>query len=202
MIQEKDGKSPFFEERRHTVAKLLDMTKNVKGNVVECGVMEGYTTIIMGKKLKDMCPEKTLYGIDYFDTLPYDDNDFPFKRSGVIKKKFIYNKFKYQPAIDIVQERIDTEHLDNIKLIKGLVEYVLPTMKDQKFSFVNVDVNSYKATKFCLEFFKDKMNKGGIIFLDDYNQVAWQGATLAANEVLGKNKIVQLKHVQAYWVRN
>ena len=47
-----EGKSPFYEERRHTVAKLLDMTKNVKGDAVECGVLEGYTTIIMGKKLK------------------------------------------------------------------------------------------------------------------------------------------------------
>ena len=106
------------------------------------------------------------------------------------------------PAIDVVQERIDNEKLDNVKLIKGLVEDVLPTMKDQKFSFVNVDVNSYYATKFCLEFFKDRMEKGGIIFLDDYNQVAWQGATLAADEILDKDKVIPLKHVQAYWVKN
>lgn len=178
------------------------MTKNVKGDVVECGVFEGYTTIIMGKKLKDMDPDKILYGIDYFEKIPYDDNDFPFERESIIPKKFTDNKFNYQMEIALVQERINNEKLDNVKLIKGLVEDVLPTMKEQKFSFVNIDVNSYKATKFCVEFFKDRMETGGIIFLDDYNQVSWQGATVAADDVLGKDKIIPLKYVQAYWIKN
>lgn len=178
LILNKNAKSEFYEQRRHTVAELLELTEDVEGDTAECGVAEGFTTIIMTKKLKDMNQSKKLYAIDYFDQLPYDDNDYPFKRKGLIKKKFTYNKLWIGSTFEEVQQRFENEKLDNIILLKSLVEDVLPTLSDKKFSFVNVDVNSYKTTKLCLEFFKDRISKNGIIFLDDYNQVGWQGATL------------------------
>lgn len=197
----KDEKVPFFQKRVEFVAELVEKAVRYDGSLAECGVFRGVTTAAIGRKLKELKSDKTLYGIDYFDVFPYDDNDFPFEQEKIIRKKFTQNKGEKIPSIQEIQAKMDSQNLDNVKLIKGLVEDVLPTLPDQKFCFVNVDVDSYRATKFCLEYFKPKMSEGGIIFLDDYNEPGWPGATKAADEILGKKDIRPLRHVQAYWTK-
>jgi len=200
LILDKNNKATFFEERRHVVSSLMEKTLHLDGDVIECGVFEGDTTMVMAEKLKELGSNKIIFGVDAFDAFPFDDNDYPFEQQGVIKKKFSKAKGIQIPSIEEVQKKLDEKKLGNIILKKGLVENVLPTLRDKKFCFAIVDVNSYLATKQCIEFLKDRITKGGIMFLDDYNQVGWPGATKAANEILGKQSIITLEHVQAYWI--
>jgi len=133
---------------------------------------------------------------------PFDDNDRPFEKRKFLQKK--YAKVSGTPwySMQEVQKNIDKHNLDNVKLVKGLVEDVLPSFSTKKFSFAMVDIDSYIATKQCLDFFKPRMSKGGIIFLDDYNNPSWAGAKKAADEVLGKDKIIPLEFEQAYFINN
>ncbi len=193
-------KVPFFKKRVEFVTSLVEKTIDLDGPLVECGVFRGVTLMAIAKKLKELGSDKIIYGIDAFDSFPYDDNDFPFEQQKTLKKKFTKNKGAQIPTINEIQNKLDEQKLDNVKLIKGLVEDILPTLNEKHFSFVNIDVDSYKATKFCTEFFKEKMSKNGVIFLDDYNEPGWPGATQAANEVLDKSSIITLSHVQAYWI--
>jgi len=41
-------------------------------------------------------------------------------------------------------------------------------IKNERFSFVHLDVDLYESTKNCLEFFFPRMNQGGIILSHDY----------------------------------
>ena len=52
---------------------------------------------------------------------------------------------------------------------KGLFQDTCGQVKDIKFSLVHLDVDLYKSTKDCLEFFYSRMEKGGIIFSHDYS---------------------------------
>ena len=52
-----------------------------------------------------------------------------------------------------------------------------------------------------VEFLKDRMISGGIIYFDDYNSEHWPGATQAIDEMLGKNSLIKLEGYQAYWIK-
>jgi len=160
-ILDKDKKATFFEERRYVTASLMEKTLHLEGDIIECGVAQGYTTAIMAEKLKEKGIKKTIYGVDAFDAFPFDDNDFPFEQDKLIKKKFTKAKNTHVPSMEEVQKMLDERKLDNVKLIKGLVGDVLPTMKDKKFCFASVDVDSYLATKQCIEFLKERITGGG-----------------------------------------
>lgn len=43
------------------------------------------------------------------------------------------------------------------------------------FCFVNIDVDLYQPTKDALEFFIQKLSKGGYIFIHDYNNYGYRG---------------------------
>ena len=54
----------------------------------------------------------------------------------------------------------------------------------------------YKPTKFILEKLVNKIVKGGIILIDDYNSV--YGATKAVDEFLKKNRNLKIKKLTNY----
>ena len=61
----------------------------------------------------------------------------------------------------------------NIKLIQGDIVKTLPNFlkkNNQKFFFINIDVDLYEVTFFILEIIWNKVSKGGIIWLDDYRE--------------------------------
>jgi O-methyltransferase len=59
----------------------------------------------------------------------------------------------------------------NIYFYKGLFPFSAEPVKNNKFSFVHLDVDLYEATLASLKFFYQRMNKGGIIISHDYIEV-------------------------------
>ncbi len=55
--------------------------------------------------------------------------------------------------------------------------------ENSTFSLVHIDVDIYPSVIDCLNFFIPRMDKGGIIVLDDYNAPSCPGAKLAADQV-------------------
>ena len=59
------------------------------------------------------------------------------------------------------------------------MEYREKEIKNEKFSFVHIDVDLYEPTMKSLEFFFPRLVKGGIIVCDDYNSNIFNGAKKA-----------------------
>lgn len=59
----------------------------------------------------------------------------------------------------------------------------------KQWRFVRIDMDHYLPTKFACEFFKERMEPGGIIEFDDYHHVECPGATKAIDEVFGRENI-------------
>jgi O-methyltransferase len=52
---------------------------------------------------------------------------------------------------------------------KGIFPTTAKPVKGKTFSFVHLDVDTYKSTSSCLEFFYTRMSTGGIILSHDYS---------------------------------
>lgn len=77
----------------------------------------------------------------------------------------------------------------NAFIQRGYLPTVLNIVHDEIFRFVRIDVDHYWPTRWAAEFFKDRMEPGGIIEFDDYRHGECPGATKAIDEVFGRENI-------------
>jgi hypothetical protein len=58
----------------------------------------------------------------------------------------------------------------------GLIPASLNGLEDHRFSFVHIDVDLYRSTLDCLEFFYPRLVPGGIMLFDDYGMTIYEHA--------------------------
>ena len=88
----------------------------------------------------------------------------------------------------------------NSCIIKGDVRKTLPSFlkknSELKVSLLHLDMDIYEPTKFVLKKMFDRVVRGGIILIDDYNAVP--GATKAIDEFLKKNRSLKIQKLGFY----
>jgi len=177
----------------------------LEGDVIECGVYMGGSSIQIAKKLVDLDSKKKLYALDTFEGHPYDDeSDMPEELKKEVygikspqKRKGMLNDVN----LDKVKKNFMKENLDNTIFLKGLFEESFKKISDKKFCFAHVDADFYLSVKQCIEFLKDRMVSKGIILFDDYNSPGYLGCNKAIDDLLGRSSLKLLKHHRAYWVK-
>jgi len=133
--------------------KAVKRTTKIKGDIAEVGVYKGGSAkIICEAKVN-----KTLHLFDTFKGLP--------NLSKVDDLEQFY-KGEYATSFEDVKNYL--VKYSKIKFYKGIFPFTTKSIKNKKFSFVNLDVDIYESTLNCLKFFYPKMNKGGIILSHDY----------------------------------
>ena len=150
-------------EMFHIASIVLSMSK-IEGDIAEVGVANGATAKIISYFKNN----KKLHLFDTFDGIPFvgreDDKSIS---AGDCKS-----------SLEFVKENLKGEK--NIEFYKGIFPDTGDKIKNNRFSFVHLDVDIYETTKKSLEFFYDKMNKGGIILSHDYSQ--YKGVKQAFDE--------------------
>ncbi len=130
---------------------LVKATNKVKGDIAEIGCYEGGSSKIICEARDET---KKVYLFDTFAGLPETDRLGGFKK-GICKAE--YKKVK--------------EYLKSYKdvyIYKGVFPETAKPIKNKSFSFIHLDVDTYKSTLKSLEFFYPRMNKNGIILTHDY----------------------------------
>ena len=152
----KDNKIAQRFNECYQVYMLAKASNKIDGDIAEVGVfMGGSAKLICEAKIN-----KSLHLFDTFEGLPElseVDNNILFKK-GAMNVNFddVKNYLKEYP---------------DVYFYKGLFPDTANPVKDIKFSFVNIDVDIYSSTVSCLNFFYERMNKGGIILSHDYNDL-------------------------------
>ncbi len=126
----------------------INETQNIEGDIAEVG---GYK----GESAKVICQNKqgkTLHLFDTFEGLPYSDG--------------IYKKGEYKSNYSTVKSYLSK--YPNTFIYRGIFPETSDPIKYKTFSMVHLDVDVYKSTIDCLNFFYHRMNKGGIILIHDY----------------------------------
>lgn len=135
------------------VHMAVKITRKVPGDIAEVGVYKGGSAKIICQAKGD----KSLHLFDTFEGLPkVDDVDmvWPFYEG------------KFAASYDRVRDYLGQEK--NVYFYKGIFPDTSDPVKDKRFSFVNLDVDTYESTKKCIEFFYPRMSPGGVILSHDY----------------------------------
>ena len=167
--------------RRNWIKAFSEYTKETGmwGSVAECGVCYGETAMFINK----YWPDRTLHLFDTFEGFPdkdmaYDIDSFPAFKNG----PFTINPFKLEDPdsmIEVVKSRMC--YPDNLKIHKGCFPECAGVIED-RFCFVNLDMDLYQPQLEGLRYFWNKMELGGVILLHDYYQPDLPGVRRAVSD--------------------
>jgi hypothetical protein len=159
---------------------------DIHGNVAECGVYRGYFARFINKYF----PDKVLYLFDTFGGFSIQDiekelslGDDSFAKSAVALDK---NRLKDTSVESVMQQM---PHPEKCIIKKGYFPETAIGIEDS-FCFVNLDMDLYQPMLAGLNFFWDKMTRGGVILLHDYYNLTWKGVAQAVEDfekTIGKN---------------
>lgn len=151
----------------------------MRGSVAECGVLYGNTAMF----INNYWPDRTLHLFDTFEgfhekDIAYDSESFPAFKNGY----FATNPFKINKPESIIDEVKDKmRYPDNLKIHKGYFPESAGIIED-KFCFVNLDMDLYQPQLEGLRYFWSKMEPGGIILLHDYYHPELPGVKKAVTD--------------------
>lgn len=183
---------------------LLDSVRNVEGDVAECGVYRGCTLISMGIYLSQSGSSRQIYGFDSFQGLGEEVKiDLALGSGG--DNNIRPDGFS-DTNLELVSAKKELFDLKNISLIPGFFNESLNRFPERRFAFVHLDCDMYASYMQCLTYFYPRLQKGGIVLLDEYNDPPWPGCNLAVDEFL-KDKPEKLteisrdNHIKYYFVK-
>ena len=146
-----------------TVALAIDsiLRGGIQGASAEVGVYRGE----LSRLINAMAPERPLYLFDTFEGFPDQDVSDPRDR-----------RFR-DTSLDMVMGTLP--HPESVIARPG---YFPDTARgiEARFAFVMLDVDLHGPTAAGLEFFYPRMNPGGYLFVDDYNNPESQWAVSKA----------------------
>jgi hypothetical protein len=155
---------------------LVEATMNLGAAVAECGVFRGGMTLMMAKQLAGT--SRKVLAFDSFAGLP------PWRS--------YWETAYYQTGALCADEHkvrklFKDNHVDGlIDLRPGLFEETLAGGKDiPPLGLVHIDGDVYSSVKTCIERLYDKIVPGGIMVIDDYNDLGG-GAEQAVTEHLDR----------------
>ena len=130
-------------------------TKKLDGNIAEVGVYQGASA----KLICETKGDRALFLFDTFSGLPEVNK---IDKTLFFKGEYSYTKEKVEEYL---------KKYKNIYIYEGHVPETSTPVLNKKFSFVHLDVDTYKSILACLQFFYSRMKKGGIILSHDYANV-------------------------------
>lgn len=141
------------------------------GNVIECGVYEGFNSAFLNFLIRRAPVCWRQFAADTFAGFPSDG-----------KADEVYSAGELAPNDGLlVQKELNRV---GVEALVGRVENTLPQLRDLRFSFVFLDLDLEEPTRFCWDFFRDKVVPGGRLGFHDYGAPGLPGITRICDEIL------------------
>jgi len=155
-----------------SLTQIAKNVMNIEGDAAECGVYQGGSLRAIAQAL----PHKKVYGFDTFNGLP--------KEAWSAVEVHKTGEFS-DTALSIAIR--NTADLTNVSLIPGLFpesvgEQSTMSLMNSKFSFVYLDFDYYRSTKWAIEWFRPRMSHGAAMVFDDYGWPDCPGVKQAIND--------------------
>lgn len=152
-------------------------TKKVQGDVAELGVYKGD----FSKDINTVFPDRNLYLFDTFQG--FDTRDTQKEKSN---KYSTGDQDFSDTSVELVLSKMPNPK--NCIVKKGYFPETA-TGVDGKFCFVSLDADLYEPIYEGLKFFYPKLQKGGYIFIHDFNNDEYKGAREAVVQFCNENYI-------------
>lgn len=149
--------------------------KDIQGSCAEVGVYKGD----FAKYINFYMPDRKLYLFDTFEGFG-KQNQIDIEQFSNLNERFL------DTSVDEVLEKMP--YKNQIEIKKGYFPTTAKGIED-RFVFVSLDADLYAPIKAGLDFFYDKMVRGGYIFVHDYGTYVYPGVKKAVDEFCEKYKI-------------
>jgi hypothetical protein len=190
----------------YTRIQFYEKTKNLCGDIVECGVFKGSGIFTWLKILQLNEPNtiKKVVGFDFFDS------SFTDKLNDSIDKdsmKQVFSRCKNLNKTDISKEHIEEQlknsgfNQDKFDLVKGdIIETSKNYLIDKpgfRISILYLDLDLDQPTYHTLSNFWNNIVTGGIIVFDEYAYHSWSESNGVDKFLKDKNIILNRTNVKA-----
>jgi len=152
---------------------------NVKGAVAEAGVYKGD----FAKYINVLFPDRKLYLFDSFEGF---DRETVVSQYDNVEQTNLWIESLKDTSVNLVMQKM--KHKDNVVIRKGFFpQSAEEGGVDEKFAFVNLDMDIYQPTYEGLHFLWDRMSEGGYIFVHDFGH--WDGIEGAVLKFCREKKV-------------
>jgi hypothetical protein len=184
--------------------RLLEHLKGIEGDIVECGVGQGDSFIILSLLAKREGIGRRVWGFDSFEGFPQptaEDHGIRSPQEG-----------EWKADLGLVRQRLLMAGLDEhfvnrqATLVKGFFEESLQLFRGKHIALLHLDCDLYRSYKACLEVLYPLVHTNGIIAFDEYvntmQLASFPGAQKAIDEYLGetRNEILSDKETGQYYL--
>lgn len=187
MRDEFSGKSYQTDYFRYRTFELMAneiIKKKVDGNVAEVGVYEGKFSKMINAKF----PNKSIYLFDTFES--FDTDEFQQELTyGRCPENFleIFKNTSVKKVLSIMP------YPEKCIVKKGLFPNTTIGLENESYAFVSIDVDFEKSILEGLRYFYPRVNKGGTIFIHDYNNRFLEGVKAAVDTYEREMRVQLLK---------
>ncbi len=153
------------------IAMILE-DKAVPGAVAELGVYRGD----FAKVINTVFPDRKLYLFDTFEGFPEEDMNYETENHLLLNT---VGKLS-NTSVEYVMSRMP--HPERCVIRKGYFPETAAGLEEERYAFVNIDVDLYKPILAGLEYFWPRMAENGYIFVHDYFSFSYAGTKKAIEE--------------------
>ena len=188
-LKRAEGIEGIPDPRSFVLQSSLRSIGNIDGDLAECGVRQGRSTLFM---LTADLRKRAYHLFDSFEGLSKPGEEDRDTRGRV----------RWDAGDLRTDEALARKHLagfENVHFHVGWIPDTFPEVADRRFAFVHVDVDLYEPTRDALLFFYERTNRGGLIVCDDYGSAKCPGARKAFDEFFAERPegVIELPTGQA-----
>lgn len=174
----------------------VERVREVRGDVVECGVSIGHGALLFLLLGDFVGVPRTYWGFDSFEGFPpplAEDGVTPIKGPG----------FYASPPELVMRVLKDGKIPDEViasrvRLVKGLFHETLHLYRGD-IALLHLDCDLYDSYKVALHALYDKVQPGGVIMFDEYDDARWAGAKSAIDEFFADKPERPQPHHRCDW---
>jgi hypothetical protein len=187
-------------ERMHELYKAVEYIAKARipGDMLECGVWRGGSMMLAAKTLRSVHDtSRTLYLLDTYEghPMPHHEHDVDLwgnraKDEWAKHRRTDQGSDWAKVSIDDVRANMELTGypMDQVRLIKGMVENTAATVPPAPLSLVRLDTDWYESAKVALEAFWPRLSQGGVMIVDDYGH--YQGQRKAVDEYFADQPVL------------
>jgi O-methyltransferase len=169
---------------------------NIQGDIVECGVWKGGSSMAaIDTLIKAGDTKRDIYLYDTFEGMS-EPTEFDKALTGIAAQEELSNSNKSDQssvwcvsALEEVQKNVGGLNYpaELVHYVKGKVEDTIPATTPGKIAILRLDTDWYESTAHELKYLYPLLVPGGVIIIDDYGH--WEGARKAVDEYIAANKL-------------
>lgn len=162
--------SDYFRYRTFELMAKEIKRRGVEGDIAEVGVYRGR----FARLINETFPDRKMYLFDTFESFNEEEFNFEVEKERCPKD---FREVFTDTSVDFVLSRM--KYPQNCVVRKGFFPETAKGLESEKFAFVSIDVDFEKSIFKCLEFFYERLNDGGVLFIHDYNNRYLEGVKKA-----------------------